>query len=50
MYSADSGLKKVADMMGHDSVTTTSAYVRLDIEGLRKKVACNWPIFGGEHE
>lgn len=50
LYSADSGLKKVADMMGHDSVTTTSAYVRLDIEGLRKKVACNWPIFGGEHE
>ena len=50
LYSADSGLKKVADMLGHDSVTTTSAYVRLDIEGLRKSVACNWPGFGGDHE
>lgn len=50
LYSADSGLKKVADMLGHDSITTTSVYVRLDIEGLRKSVACDWPSFGGDHE
>lgn len=50
LYSADSGLKKVSDMLGHDSVTTTSAYVRLDIEGLRRTVACDWPSFGGGHE
>lgn len=50
LYSADSGLKKVADILGHDCITTTSSYVRLNIEGLRKSVACDWPSFGGDHE
>lgn len=50
LYSADSSLKKVADILGHDYIRTTSLYVRLNIEVLRKSVACDWPSFGGDYE
>ena len=42
LYSAGNDLKTVADLLGHTSVATTKAYVRLDIESLRN-VASSWP-------
>lgn len=41
-YQAGNGLKTVADILGHESITTTTAYVRVDVESL-KTVASSWP-------
>lgn len=42
LYNAGNELKTVADLLGHTSVSTTKAYVRIDIESLRE-VASSWP-------
>lgn len=42
LYSAGNDLKTVADLLGHTSISTTKAYVRLDVESLRN-VASSWP-------
>ena len=42
LYNAGNDLKTVADLLGHTSVSTTKAYVRIDVELLRE-VASSWP-------
>lgn len=42
LYSKGNSLKTVADLLGHTSVSSTKAYVRIDIEALQT-VASNWP-------
>ena len=42
LYNAGNDLKTVADLLGHTSVSTTKAYVRIDVESLRE-VASSWP-------
>ena len=42
LYKAGNDLKTVADFLGHESVSATKAYVRIDTESL-KKVAASWP-------
>ena len=42
LYKAGNDLKTVADFLGHESVSATKAYIRIDIESL-KKVASSWP-------
>ena len=42
LYKAGNDLKTVADFLGHESVSATKAYVRTDMESL-KKVASSWP-------
>lgn len=42
LYNAGNDLKIVADLLGHTSVSTTKAYVRIDVESLRV-VASPWP-------
>lgn len=45
LYAAGNGLKTVADLLGHNSVSATKAYVRIDIDSLRKVVS-PWPERG----
>jgi integrase/recombinase XerD len=45
MRSAGHSLKGIADVLGHQSMDTTTIYVKLDVEALRA-VALPWP--GGE--
>ena len=42
LYKVGNDLKTVADFLGHESVSATKAYVRTDMESL-KKVASSWP-------
>ena len=42
LYNAGNDLKTVADILGHTSISTTKAYVRIDIESLLT-VASPWP-------
>lgn len=48
LFNAGNGLKSVADMLGHDSVISTTAYAKVDIEGLRS-IAADWPSFQGDN-
>lgn len=48
LFNAGNGLKSVADMLGHDSVISTTAYAKVDIEGLRS-IAVDWPSFQGDN-
>ena len=41
-YNAGNNLKIVADFLGHSSIASTTAYVRIDVESLRE-VASSWP-------
>lgn len=45
LYNAGIGLKEVADILGHECLNSTTAYARVDIEGLRS-IAGEWPIIG----
>jgi len=45
LYAAGNGLKTVADLLGHNTVSATKAYVRIDINSLRKVVS-PWPERG----
>ena len=42
MVAAGTPMKVVADVLGHAEVQTTTAYLRIDVEGLRA-VAAEWP-------
>lgn len=42
LYNKGNSLKTVADLLGHTSVSATTAYVRIDLESLRT-VASDWP-------
>lgn len=42
MVASGNPMKVVADVLGHAGVQTTSGYLRMDVEGLRK-VASEWP-------
>lgn len=42
LYNAGNDLKTVADLLEPTSVSTTKAYVRIDVESLRE-VASSWP-------
>ena len=42
LYNAGNGLKTVADMLGHETVDATTAYVKVDFQRLRT-VAAPWP-------
>lgn len=42
MVAAGTPMKVVADVLGHAEVQTTTAYLRIDLEGLRA-VAAEWP-------
>ena len=42
MVAAGTPMKVVADVLGHAEVQTTTAYLRIDVEGLRT-VAAEWP-------
>ena len=42
LYNAGNGLKSVSDLLGHSSVNTSRAYVRVDVNSL-KTVADTWP-------
>ena len=42
LYNAGNDLKTIADLLGHTSVSTTKAYVRIDIDLLRE-AASPWP-------
>ena len=42
MVAAGTPMKVVADVLGHAEVQTTTAYLRVDLEGLRA-VAADWP-------
>jgi site-specific recombinase XerD len=43
MVETGTPLKVVADMLGHEDIQTTTQYLRIDVEQLRK-VAGNWPV------
>ena len=45
LYNAGNDLKTIADLLGHTSVSTTKAYVRIDIDLLRE-AASPWPRRG----
>ena len=45
LYSAGNSLKTVADLLGHNSLSATKAYVRIDVESLRT-IASAWPERG----
>lgn len=45
LYAAGNGLKTVADLLGHNTVSATKAYVRIDIDSLREVVS-PWPERG----
>lgn len=42
LYNTGVDLKTVSDILGHASVNTTNAYIKVNIEGLRS-VAAHWP-------
>ena len=42
LYSAGNSLKTVADLLGHNSMSATKAYVRIDIKSLRDVIS-PWP-------
>ena len=42
LYNAGNDMKTVADLLGHSSVSATKAYVRIDVDSL-KKVTSSWP-------
>ena len=42
LYNAGNGLKMVSDMLGHASINTSKAYVRIDLTAL-KTVVESWP-------
>lgn len=42
IYSTGNGLKLTADLLGHKSLDTTKAYVKVDFQQL-KEVASPWP-------
>ena len=42
MVASGTPMKVVADVLGHAEVQTTSAYLRIDVEGMRS-VAAGWP-------
>ena len=42
LYNAGVDLKTVSDILGHTSVNTTNAYVKVNIDGLRS-IAGHWP-------
>ena len=45
LYAAGNGLKTVADLLGHNTVSATKAYVRIDIDSLREVIS-PWPERG----
>lgn len=45
IYNSGVGLKLTADLLGHKSIDSTTAYVRVDFDSLRS-VAASWP--GGD--
>lgn len=45
LYNAGNGLKQVADILGHASITSTTAYAKVAIENLRS-IAVDWPAEG----
>lgn len=42
LYNAGNGLKSVSDLLGHKSINTSKAYVRVDVNSL-KSIADTWP-------
>lgn len=42
LHNAGNGLKSVSDLLGHKSINTSKAYVRVDINSL-KSIADTWP-------
>lgn len=42
LYNAGNGLKTVSDMLGHASINTSKAYVRIDLAALKTMVE-SWP-------
>jgi len=45
IYNSGIGLKLTADLLGHESIDSTIAYVKVDFDSLRS-VAAYWP--GGD--
>lgn len=43
LYNTGTGIKEVADILGHECLTSTAIYAKVDIAGLRL-VAADWPI------
>lgn len=46
IFNAGNSFKVTADILGHKVIESTTAYIKVDIDSLRK-IAGNWP-FGGE--
>lgn len=42
LHNAGNGLKPVSDLLGHKSINTSKAYVRVDVESL-ESIADTWP-------
>ena len=42
LHNAGNGLKSVSDLLGHKSINTSKAYVRVDVNSL-KSIADTWP-------
>lgn len=43
LYKSGADLKRIADLLGHRSITTTHRYAQVDMEGLRSTVQ-PWPL------
>lgn len=43
LYNAGNGIKEIADILGHECITSTAIYAKVDIDGLRS-IAVDWPI------
>lgn len=43
LYNTGVGIKVVADILGHECITSTAIYAKVDIDNLRS-IAADWPI------
>lgn len=43
LYNTGNGIKEVADILGHECISSTAIYAKVDIDGLRS-IAADWPI------
>ncbi|WP_024857293.1 tyrosine-type recombinase/integrase [Ruminococcus albus] len=42
IYNTGAGIKLTADILGHDSIDSSTHYVKVDFESLRS-LCCEWP-------
>lgn len=43
LYNTGNGIKEIADILGHECITSTAIYAKVDIDSLRS-IAVDWPI------